>query len=58
MNDPLVLGVVLALVTVVALGLGFALARLQDRLRLTSAQTLINEQRASWIEKFNRDIKI
>jgi ribonuclease Y len=45
MNDPLVLGVVLA-VAVVALGLGFALARLQDRLRLTSAQTLINEQRA------------
>src|SRR5437764_1300720 len=45
MNDPLVIGVVLA-VAVVALGLGFALARLQDRLRLTSAQTLINEQRA------------
>jgi ribonuclease Y len=46
MNDPLVLGVVLVLVTLVALGFGFALARLQDRLRLTSAQTLINEQRA------------
>src|SRR5437016_14408250 len=41
--DPLTVGVIVGLVALAALAGGFALARVQDRLRVTSVQTRIRD---------------
>ena len=59
--DPLTVGVIVGLASLVALACGFGFARIQDRLRVTSAQTRISEmlvQAKSQADNLQKEVEL